>query len=96
MEAIVMSKAIFEEMRNDLKEVKQRVNELTVPGERFVENREFLKLMKISNKTAHIWRAEGKIGYSKEGNKIYYRMTDIQEFLKRYHYEPLENIEDPT
>ncbi len=87
MQAIVLPKDVFEEMRSDLKFVKQRVHDLTAPDERIVENQEFLKIMKISYKTAHTWRTEGKISYSKEGNKIYYRMSDIREFLDRYHYK---------
>ena len=93
MEAIVLPKTIFDEIRNDLKEVKQRIHDLTAPEERFIENQEFLELMKISYKTASTWRTEGKIGFTREGNKIYYRMTDIRDFLERYHYKAFAQVE---
>jgi hypothetical protein len=47
----------------------------------FVPNKQFLKLMDISSRTAQIWRADGKIGYSKIADKIYYRRSDIEKLL---------------
>ncbi len=40
------------------------------------------------DKTAATWRNEGKIGFSQEGKKIYYRMSDIEAFLERFHKKP--------
>lgn len=91
MQAIILSKTEFEEMKNDLKEVKERICNLTAPEERIVENQEFLKMMKVSYKTARAWRNDGKIGYTKEGNKIYYRMSDVKDFMERYHHKPFAN-----
>ncbi len=93
MEAIVIPKEIFETVVKDLKEMKKRLNDLTSPHEHFIDNKTFMKLMGVSRKTALDWRNEGKIGYTKEGNKIYYRMTDIHEFLKRFHYKPFAEVE---
>ena len=93
MEAIVLPKNVFEEMQRDLKDVKQRVHDLTAPAERILENQEFLKMMKISYKTARAWRNAGKIGYTKEGNNIYYRMSDVQDFLDRFYFKPFAKSE---
>lgn len=95
MNAIILSKEEFDEMKNDLKEVKDRICNLTAPEERIIENQEFLKMMKVSYKTARGWRNDGKIGYTKEGNKIYYRMSDVRDFLELYHYKAFATNDNP-
>ena len=49
--------------------------------ETFLDNQEFLLLMKISKRTAQTWRDEGKISFSQVGNKIYYKLSDIENYL---------------
>ena len=39
--------------------------------------------MHISKRTAQTWRDEGKISFSQIGNKIYYRMSDVQTLLNK-------------
>jgi hypothetical protein len=46
-------------------------------------NSEFLRLMRISLKTVQSWRDAKLVNYSQIGNKIYYRISDIQELLER-------------
>lgn len=88
MEAVLISKEQFQKIENDIKEIKTHVKKITVPNESFIDNEQFANLMGVSKRTAHIWRTEGKIGYSKEGKKIYYRLSDIENFLDAYYYEP--------
>jgi predicted site-specific integrase-resolvase len=38
-------------------------------------------LMGISGRTAQQWRDDGLIQFSQIGNKLYYRMSDINRFL---------------
>lgn len=46
-----------------------------------MDNDEFLKFMGISKRTAQSWRDEGKISFSQVGNKIYYKMADVDKLL---------------
>lgn len=57
------------------------------PDTIFFDNQEFLQLMNISKRTAQQWRSTGYIGFSQLGNKIYYRLKDIQELLNA-NYNP--------
>ncbi len=45
------------------------------------DNQEFMKLMNISKRTAQEWRNKEIILFSQVGNKIYYRLSDIQKLL---------------
>lgn len=47
----------------------------------FFDNQEFMKLMNISKRTAQEWRNKKIIHCSQVGNKIYYRLSDIQKLL---------------
>ena len=87
MEAIILSKSDFEAIKNTLEEMKEHLKNITSPAEHFIGTEDFAKLMGVSTRTAQVWRDEGKIGFSQMGKKIYYRMSDIEDFLAK-HYQP--------
>jgi hypothetical protein len=81
----VLFKEIQEQLKNltvILKE-KQKMN----PEDLFCDNQEFMQIMNISKRTAQLWRDTGYIGFSQLGNKIYYRIKDIQDLLNE-NYNP--------
>ena len=88
MDTVTLSKEDFEKIKKELEEIKTQVKKITVPNEAFMDNKQFTKLMDISVRTAHAWRKERKIGYSQEGKKIYYRLSDIEKFLEDHHKQP--------
>lgn len=60
---------------------KMKLNEKIDPDDVFFDNGEFMKLMNISKRTAQEWRNKKIIEFSQVGNKIYYRLSDIQKLL---------------
>ena len=60
---------------------KMKMNEKFDPEDVFFDNGEFMKLMNISKRTAQEWRNKKIIEFSQVGNKIYYRLSDIQRLL---------------
>ena len=58
-----------------------KLNEKVDPEDVFFDNQEFMKLMNISKRTAQEWRNKNIIKFSQVGNKIYYRLSDIQKLL---------------
>ena len=52
-----------------------------LPEDMFIDNPKFMELMGISQKTAQTWRDTGVVSFSQIGNKIYYRISDIQQLL---------------
>ena len=51
------------------------------PEDIFFDNQEFMQLMNISKRTAQECRNKKIILCSQVGNKIYYRLSDIQKLL---------------
>lgn len=60
---------------------KMKMSEKFDPEDVFFDNGEFMKLMNISKRTAQEWRNKKIIEFSQVGNKIYYRLSDIQRLL---------------
>lgn len=71
--------------------VKTKLVQNVDPENVFFDNQEFIKVMNISKRTAQQWRDTGYIGFSQLGNKIYYRLVDIQNLLKE-NYNPKKEL----
>lgn len=86
MEAIILSKEQYTDLISRLDEIVNRLNTKNEPKkDTFVDNQEFLLLMKISKRTAQTWRDEGRISFSQVGNKIYYKLSDVEKLLDEYY-----------
>ena len=86
MEAIILSKDQFEELVAKMNEVLEKLNSKTAPKQDvFLDNEEFIKTMKISRRTAQTWRDEGKISFSQVGNKIYYKLSDVEKTMQDHY-----------
>ncbi|QIG88507.1 helix-turn-helix domain-containing protein [Chryseobacterium sp. POL2] len=86
MEAIILSKDQFDGLMFKVNEISEKLNSKNNPKQDvFLDNEEFLKMMKISRRTAQTWRDEGKISFSQVGNKIYYKLSDVEKTLQNYY-----------
>ena len=86
MDAIILSSDQYQAILNKIEEINIRIQTAhAAPGESFVDNQQFLQLMKVSKRTAQTWRDEGKISFSQVGAKIYYKLSDIETMLKEHY-----------
>lgn len=86
MEAIILSKDQFDTLMAKIEELSSKLESRgNTKQDSFVDNRQFLELMGISQRTAQTWRDEGKIAFSQVGNKIYYKMSDIEKTLQNHY-----------
>lgn len=49
-----------------------------------LDNADFIQMFKISARTAQNWREEGLVDFFQVKGKIYYSLTDIQNFLEKH------------
>jgi len=86
MQVITIQSEAFQELVKKMDEIQ---NKLTAkdkePKEVWLDNQEFIQLMKISKRTAQHYRDTGLISFSQVGSKIYYRLTDVEELLKKHY-----------
>lgn len=86
MEAIIITKDQFSDLMSKLDTIQSQLNSKNDPKkETFLDNQEFLLLMKISKRTAQTWRDEGKISFSQVGNKIYYKLSDVEKLMQEHY-----------
>jgi hypothetical protein len=83
MNAVILSQEQFDTIMNRIDEIKTEIKGNTKSNsDDFVDNADFIQLMKISKRTAQAWRDEGKIAFSQVGGKIYYKMSDVNELVQ--------------
>ena len=83
MEAIIFTKDQFTNLMTKLDTIQSQISSKSdVKKETFLDNQEFLLLLKISKRTAQTWRDEGKISFSQVGNKIYYKLSDVEKLMQ--------------
>ena len=86
MQVITIQSEAFQELVKKMDEIQ---NKLTAkdkePKEVWLDNQEFIQLLKISKRTAQHYRDTGMISFSQVGSKIYYRMNDVEELLKKHY-----------
>ncbi|ENA1802867.1 helix-turn-helix domain-containing protein [Flavobacterium psychrophilum] len=86
MEAIIITKDQFSDLMSKLDTIQSQLNSKADPKkETFLDNQEFLLLMKISKRTAQTWRDEGKTSFSQVGSKIYYKLSDVEKLLQEHY-----------
>ena len=86
MESIIITKDQFSDLMSKLDTIQSQLNSKNDPKkETFLDNQEFLLLMKISKRTAQTWRDEGKISFSQVGSKIYYKLSDVEKLLQEHY-----------
>ena len=86
MEAIILSKEQFDALMSKIEDIHHKINSKNLPKQEvFLDNEEFIKMLKISRRTAQTWRDEGKISFSQVGNKIYYKLTEIKKTMDEYY-----------
>ena len=99
MEAIILTKDQYNDLMAKLDAIQSQLNTKPDPKkETFLDNQEFIMLMKISKRTAQTWRDEGKISFSQVGSKIYYKLSDVEKLLQEHYnksfkgkwYEPVQ------
>ena len=86
MEVVTIQSAAFQELVGKLEAINNRLNaKEKEPKEKWLDNQELMQLLKISKRTAQHYRDTGLISFSQVGNKIYYKLSDVEELLKSHY-----------
>ena len=85
MEVICIESKAYQELINKIDSLSNSLLALSSKGtEKIIDNEEFVKLLKISKRTAQTYRDNGLITFSQIGHKIYYNMKDIETLLNKH------------
>lgn len=79
----------------DLQDVLSRLDEISkkLSGKeksiKWLDNSEFMQLLHISRRTAQNYRDNNLIAFSIIGNKLFYKLSDVEDLLNRHYQKRL-------
>jgi 3-methyladenine DNA glycosylase Tag len=86
MQVITIQSEAFHDIVSKIDAINTRLtSKEKEPKEVWLDNQEFLQTLKISKRTAQHYRDTGLISFSQVGNKIYYKLADVEEMLKKHY-----------
>ena len=86
MEVVTFQSEVYKEFASKLDAINHRLTaKEKEPKEKWLDNQELMLMLKISKRTAQHYRDSGLISFSQVGNKIYYKLSDVEELLKAHY-----------
>lgn len=88
MNVITMESQAFQKIMDQLEAIQQKLNKdkLSTPlSDIWMDNQDVCELLHISKRTLQHYRDSGKIPFSQIGAKIYYKASDIDDFLSEHY-----------
>lgn len=86
MEVITIEKEAFQRLLKKLDSIEEGLEELRNPVSRmqaeWVDTYDVMKILKVSRRTVTQYVSEGKLKCSRVKNKNYFKLSEIEEFLR--------------
>lgn len=54
----------------------------SIDGDELLDNQDLLQMLKISNRSLQRYRSSGKLPYYSISGKLYYKLSDIHQFIR--------------
>ncbi len=70
----------FDLISESIRETKKNKN--AIDGEELLDNQDLLQMLKISNRSLQRYRSEGKLLYYTISGKLYYKLSDVHQFIR--------------
>ena len=91
MHVITMESEAFQKLVEKLDAISVKLNnqkETNPLSDVWMDNQDVCELLHISKRTLQHYRDSGKIPFSQVGAKIYYKASDIDDFLQSHYLKP--------
>jgi 3-methyladenine DNA glycosylase Tag len=86
MEVVTFQSEVYNDINGKLEAIQQRLTaKEKEPKEKWLDNQELMLMLKISKRTAQHYRDSGKISFSQVGNKLYYKLSDVESLLNAHY-----------
>ena len=64
-----------------------------IDGEELLDNQDLLQMLKISNRSLQRYRSIGKLPYYTISGKLYYKLSDVHQFIRESFNPPLPKLD---
>jgi hypothetical protein len=87
MEIIILTKQDLQDFEQKLDKILLRVDALE-PGlsrksESYLTRNQVKDMLHITLPTLHNWTVEGRLPYSKIGQRVFYKLSDVEDLIDR-------------
>jgi len=77
----------FDILSEDISETNRKYTR--IDGEELLDNQDLLQMLKISNRTLQRYRSIGKLPYYTISGKLYYKLSDVHQFIRESFNPPV-------
>ncbi len=88
MEVVMIEKETLEILQQRFENFVSRMDALCAPlckaSEKWLDNSEVCRLLNVSMRTMQTYRDTGKLAYSQINGKIYYKVSDVEDFMRSH------------
>lgn len=84
----------FDILSESIKEAKK--DKTAIDGEELLDNQDVLEILKISNRSLQRYRSEKKLPYYTISGKLYYKLSDVHEFIRECFNAPIKRTKTPS
>lgn len=67
-----------------------------IDGEELIDNQEVLQKLKISPRSLQRYRSSGKLPYFTISGKLYYKVSDVHQFIRNSFSSSVEKVKPKT
>lgn len=64
----------------------------SIDGEELLDNQDLLQMLKISNRSLQRYRSIGKLPYYTISGKLYYKLSDVHQFIRESFTAPVPKM----
>lgn len=70
----------FDHLSENVKQLPLKTQ--NIDGEELLDNQDVLQLLKVSSRSLQRYRSDGKIPYYTISGKLYYKLSDVHQFVR--------------
>ncbi len=82
----------FDILKEHIIDIQKQRN--SIDGEELLDNQDLLQMLKISQRSLQRYRSSGKLPYYTISGKLYYKLSDVHQFVRESFNLPLQRTKD--
>jgi len=82
----------FDILKEQIIDIQKQRN--SIDGEELLDNQDLLQMLKISHRSLQRYRSTGKLPYYTISGKLYYKLSDVHQFVRESFNVPLQRTKD--
>ncbi|CAM2858849.1 DNA-binding protein [Chryseobacterium flavum] len=82
----------FDILKEHIIDIQKQRN--SIDGEELLDNQDLLQMLKISHRSLQRYRSSGKLPYYTISGKLYYKLSDVHQFVRESFNMPLQRTKD--